>query len=65
MKYLDESPERGTWKDERGRYRPCDEPGPYGTRCTLDPAHSWAHYDGSDDSSWTSRWRDDAPSDED
>lgn len=35
----------------------CNEPGPYGTICTDYPGHRYAHYDGSDDSSWTDDWR--------
>lgn len=48
-------------------YRPgtCGELGPWGTRCTDDPGHDYAHYDASDDSSWTDylmrEWLEDHP----
>jgi hypothetical protein len=63
--YFDVLPERTRLRGEYGDYRPCDESGPYATRCTLPPMHNYAHYDGSDDSSWTDRWRDEGPDDED
>lgn len=63
--YFDVLPERTRLRGEYGDYRPCDETGPYATRCTLPPMHDYAHYDGSDDSSWTDRWRDEGPEDED
>lgn len=65
MDYLDESPERVTWSDEGHAYTPRNEPGPYGTRCTLRPGHQWSHYDGSDDSSWQDRWTEDVPDPDD
>lgn len=65
MNYFDEVPERGSWSGEDGTYRPCDEPGPYGTRCTLRPLHDYSCYDASDDSSFTHRWRDEGPEDDD
>jgi hypothetical protein len=65
MEYLDELRERGVYRDEHGPYRPCDEPGPYGARCTLYPTHDWSHYDGPMDVSWQDRWRNDAPDPDD
>lgn len=63
--YFDEAPERGSWRDEDGPLTPCDDAGPYATRCTLRSNHRWSHYDGNDDSSWTDRWRDEGPDDDD
>ena len=39
----------------------CDEPGPWGARCTEWTGHRWSHYDGSADRSWQDDWRDDTP----
>jgi len=43
---------------EQEKRRRCAEPGPWGTVCTDYPGHRYAHYDASDDSSWTDDWRD-------
>lgn len=40
-----------TWPEPRPNT--CGDDGPWGTRCTQDPGHRYAHYDASDDSSWT------------
>jgi hypothetical protein len=52
-----------TWPDPRPGT--CGDDGPWGTRCTEDPGHRYAHYDASDDSSWTDdvmrEWAEDHP----
>lgn len=46
-----------TWKEPwKGT---CGDPGPWGTRCTEDTNHRYAHYDAGDDSSWTDDVMDD------